>query len=72
MMDVAGTIGALNSSVMKRALLLVVLSLAISSQAHAILRPRFPVKTRPPFNGDIIIIGDDTRRNQQSTIANQK
>ncbi len=57
---------------MKRAILLVILSIAISSQARAVLRPRFPVKTRPPFNGDIIIIGDDAGRNQKSAIGNQK
>ena len=57
---------------MKRALFLSLLFLALSSSAHAILRPRFPVKTRPPFNGDFIIIGDDEAKIPQSAIRNQK
>jgi hypothetical protein len=34
-------------------------SLAFVSQAFAVLRPLFPVKPAAPFNGEVIVIGDD-------------
>ena len=34
-------------------------SLAFVSQAFAVLRPLFPVKPAAPFNGELIVIGDD-------------
>ena len=34
-------------------------SLAFVSQASALLRPLFPVKPSAPFNGELIVIGDD-------------
>jgi len=34
-------------------------SLALASQTFAVLRPRFPVKAMPPFNGDMIVRADD-------------
>ena len=36
------------------------ISLAFVSQAFAVLRPLFPAKSGPPFNGEVIIIGDDS------------
>jgi hypothetical protein len=57
---------------MKRAVLFAILAVAISSPAHAILRPRFPVKTRPPFDGDFIVIGDDAARIPGSAIRKPK
>jgi hypothetical protein len=47
---------------MKRVVLGVVLVLALSSQAWAIIRPPFPVKPFPPDRGHVIIIGDDSIR----------
>ena len=44
---------------MKFALLSAFISLAFVSQALAVLRPLFPAKPTPPFNGEITIIGDD-------------
>jgi hypothetical protein len=44
---------------MKSAVLFILISLAFASQAFAVLRPLFPAKPAPPFNGEIIIIGDD-------------
>jgi hypothetical protein len=35
---------------------------ALASESFGVLRPRFPVKPMPPFSGDTIVIGDDTRR----------
>ena len=34
-------------------------SIAVISQASAVLRPLFPIKPAAPFNGQVIIIGDD-------------
>jgi hypothetical protein len=35
------------------------ISLVFASQASAVLRPLFPVKPAAPFNGELIVIGDD-------------
>jgi hypothetical protein len=35
------------------------ISLVFLSQASAVLRPLFPVKPAAPFNGELIVIGDD-------------
>jgi len=45
---------------MKSAALWIVLTLALSTQAFAILRPRYPVRPSPPFRGEIIVIGDES------------
>jgi hypothetical protein len=34
-------------------------SIAFASQASAVLRPLFPIKPAAPFNGEVIVIGDD-------------
>ena len=34
-------------------------SIALVSQASAVLRPLFPIKPAAPFNGEVIIIGGD-------------
>jgi hypothetical protein len=34
-------------------------SIAFASQASAVLRPLFPIKPAAPFNGELIVIGDD-------------
>ena len=47
---------------MKCAVVFIFVSLALTSQTFAVLRPRFPVKTMPPFHGDVIVIGDDLFR----------
>jgi hypothetical protein len=57
---------------MKRAVLFAILAIAISSPAYAILRPRFPAKTRAPFYGDFIIIGDDAAKIPGSAIRKPK
>jgi hypothetical protein len=44
---------------MKCAVMFALISLVFVSQAFAVLRPLFPVKPAPPFNGELIIIGDD-------------
>jgi len=43
----------------KFALLSALISLAFLSQVFAVLRPVFPAKPTPPFNGERIIIGND-------------
>ena len=47
---------------MKRAAGIVVVSVAFVSQAFAVLRPLFPAKAAPPFNGELIVIGDASIR----------
>jgi hypothetical protein len=44
---------------MKYAVVSAFVSLALASQAFAVLRPLFPVKPAAPANGDLIIIGDE-------------
>ena len=52
-----------NFHLMKFAALILFASLAISSPAFAILRPRYPEKPSPPFQGGTITISDDSVRN---------
>jgi len=47
---------------MKCAVVSALISLAFVSQAFAVLRPLFPAKPAPPFNGDVIVIGDDSMK----------
>ncbi len=35
------------------------ISLVFVSQVSAVLRPLFPIKPAAPFNGELIVIGDD-------------
>jgi len=44
---------------MKFAVVSTLISLAFVSQAFAVLRPLFPVKPAAPFNGELIVTGDE-------------
>ena len=44
---------------MKCAAAALLIALAFVSQAFAVLRPLFPIKPTAPFNGELIVIGDD-------------
>ena len=33
---------------------------AFVSQAFAVVRPLFPVEAAPPYNGEVVVIGDDS------------
>ena len=44
---------------MKCAVVSTLISVAFVSQAFAVLRPLFPIKPAAPFNGELIVIGDD-------------
>ena len=44
---------------MKCAVVSAFVSLMFLSQAFAVLRPLFPIKPAAPFNGELIVIGDD-------------
>ena len=44
---------------MRCAVVCVFVSLALASQAFAVLRPLFPAKPTAPTNGDLIIIEDE-------------
>jgi len=43
---------------MKSAVLGIALLLALSAQASAVIRPRYPVRPMPPFHGELIAIED--------------
>ena len=43
----------------KCAVALTLISLVFASQASAVLRPLFPIKPSAPFNGELIVIGDE-------------
>jgi hypothetical protein len=44
---------------MKFAVASALISLVFVSQASAVLRPLFPIKPTAPFNGELIVVGDD-------------
>jgi hypothetical protein len=44
---------------LKCAVVFALISLAFVSRASAVLRPLFPIKPAAPFNGEVIVIGDD-------------
>jgi len=44
---------------MKCAVVSAFVSLTFVSQAFAVLRPLFPIKPAAPFNGELIVVGDD-------------
>jgi hypothetical protein len=44
---------------MKCAVVATLVSLVLVSQASAVLRPLFPIKPSAPFNGELIVIGDE-------------
>jgi hypothetical protein len=48
---------------MKCAAVIGLVSIAFVSQTFGVLRPLFPAKPTPPFNGEVIVIGDDILRN---------
>ena len=43
----------------KCAVAFTLISLVFVWQASAVLRPLFPIKPSAPFNGEVIVIGDD-------------
>ena len=49
----------LGATQMKCAVVSAFVLLTFVSQAFAVLRPRFPIKPAAPFNGELIVIGDD-------------
>lgn len=50
---------AARSRKMRLLLLSTIISLTLLSQAFAVLRPPFPSQPAPPFEGELIIIGDE-------------
>ena len=47
---------------MNCAVVAMLISLVFVSQASAVLRPLFPIKPSAPFNGEVIVIGDELVR----------
>jgi hypothetical protein len=43
----------------KCAAVAILIALMFAWQASAVLRPLFPIKPSAPFNGELIVIGDD-------------
>jgi hypothetical protein len=66
MKNVGTSVKVFLATKMKCAAVSTLISLAFVSQAFAVLRPLFPAKPAPPFTGEVIIIGDDLVRQQQS------
>jgi len=52
------------NSNMKSLALGVLLGLALTAQAFAIIRPPYPAKPMPPHHGRFIVIGDDAKPGQ--------
>ena len=50
------------AELMKVVVITIAVSLVLSSQLFAVLRPRFPVKADPPDRGDLISLSDDAHR----------
>jgi hypothetical protein len=46
---------------MKTLALGVLLTLALTAQGFAIIRPPYPAKPAPPYRGGFIVIGDDSK-----------
>ena len=46
----------------KRAAMAILIALAFASQASAVLRPLFPIQPSAPFNGEVIVIGNELVR----------
>jgi hypothetical protein len=44
---------------MNCAVIATLMSLVFVSQASAVLRPLFPIKPSAPFNGELIVIGNE-------------
>ena len=43
----------------KCAAVAILIALVFASQASAVLRPPFPIKPAAPFNGELIVTGDE-------------
>jgi hypothetical protein len=56
-----GTNDAEENSNMKTFALGVLLTLALTAQGFAIIRPPYPAKPMPPYHGHFIVIGDDAK-----------
>jgi hypothetical protein len=57
---------------MKYAVVSVLIALAFSPQAFAVLRPLFPVKPEPPVSGEVIVIQDDLVRKTNSAVVDAR
>jgi len=65
-----GTNDAERNSNMKEFAFGVLLSLALAAQGFAIIRPPYPMKPMPPYQGRFIVIGDDSK--SQNTAKSPK
>ena len=49
----------LSAKNMKCAAVFIFVSFVLTSEGFGVLRPQFPVRPMPPFQGDTIVIGND-------------
>ena len=56
----------------KRSVMAILIALAFASQASAVLRPLFPIKPSAPFNGEVIVIGDELVRSAKKPPMHQR
>jgi hypothetical protein len=59
MKNVGTSVKVFLAAKMRCAVVFTLISLTLVPQAFAVLRPLFPAKPAPPFNGELIIIRDD-------------
>ena len=52
---------------MKCAAAITIASIAFVSETFGVLRPLFPAKSAPPFNGEAMIIGNDRIQKASAT-----
>jgi len=65
-----GTDDAERNSSMKTLAFGVLLSLALGAQGFAIIRSPYPTRTRPPYQGQFIVVSDDAK--SQTTVKSPK
>jgi len=69
-MKIGGTLKVFLLARMNLLVVFTLISLGFVSQGFAVLRPPFPAKPVPPYNGEVIIIGDDLAPGSKRTPGN--
>jgi|SRR5215470_76697 len=69
-MKIGGTLKVFLLARMNLLVVFTLISLGFVSQGFAVLRPPFPAKPVPPYNGEVIITGDDLAPGSKRTPGN--
>jgi len=69
-MKIGGTLKVFVVANIKLPVVFTLISLGFVSQGFAVLRPPFPVKAVSPYNGEVIITGDDLVPGSKRTPGN--